>query len=420
VEIIETLAAGFVFFAVAAATMQVVFSYSLQVISEKNKLPDLASFLCWIPLLNLYPLIRCGGGSFGKFLLGSIGGGVLMAVAAGAAASSEAGPLGAAAAVCVFVLVALVYMASIVMSTAESRGLSKWLGLLTFVPLLNIFVYPYIAFHDGFRAPNKVGLLLGLLLAYGPLPAQIQAVDQVVAMARQYEGVLGAATDGSGFDAEAFQNAMGELGASMEMGDLAMLPETNAQPTAEMQLELDQAREMLDDMAGSAAQAPAQSDAAIPDGAMPAAAPDTLVGDRTGRGLAAPPARAASALTAPIGRDGDRGFATPEAPACPPGTEAKGSGPPDGLKRWCARIGADAGMKHGWLTAWHENQEMAMAGEYRDGVRVGVWTRWYPSGGKRVQAEFTDGLQHGSLIAWDEQGEKVYEGRFSAGLPVLR
>jgi hypothetical protein len=333
------------------------------------------------------------------------------------AASSEAGPLGGAAAVGIFVLVAVVYMASIVMTTAENRGLSKWLGLLSFVPLLNVFVYPYIAFHDGFRAPNKIGLLLGLLLAFGPLPGQIQMVDELVAMARQYEGVLGAATDGSGFDAEAFQNAMGGLGASIEMGEmddpLAMMQAMNAEPTPEMQGELEQARERLEAMAGAGAVAQPAAYAA-PDGA-----PDTLVGDRTGGGQAAPPASAAAALTGSIGRDGDRGFATPETPACPPGAAAQGNGPPDGLKRWCARVGADAGVKHGWLTAWHQNQAMAMAGEYRDGIRVGVWTRWYPSGSKRVQAEFTDGLQHGALIAWNERGEKVYEGRFSAGLPIL-
>jgi hypothetical protein len=220
---------------------------------------------------------------------------------------------------------------------------------------------------------------------------------------------------------------MGGLGASIEMGEmgdqLAMMQEMNAEPTPEMQGELEQAREMLEAMAGAEAEGQPAAYAAPhqrPLATAPDEAPNTLVGDRTGGGLAAPPASAASALTGSIGRDGDRGFATPETPACPPGTAAQGSGPPDGLKRWCTRVGADQGVKHGWLTVWHQNQAMAMAGEYHDGIRVGVWTRWYPSGSKRVQAEFTDGLQHGALIAWDERGEKVYEGRFSAGLPVLR
>ena len=72
-EIIQTLAAFFVVFAVVSALLQVLFSYSLQVIAEKNELPDFASFLAWIPLLNIYPYIRVGGGDFKKFVLGLIG-----------------------------------------------------------------------------------------------------------------------------------------------------------------------------------------------------------------------------------------------------------------------------------------------------------------------------------------------------------
>ena len=42
-----------VFFAVASALIQVLFSYSLQVIAEKNELPGFASFIAWIPLLQI-------------------------------------------------------------------------------------------------------------------------------------------------------------------------------------------------------------------------------------------------------------------------------------------------------------------------------------------------------------------------------
>ena len=57
-------------------------------------------------------------------------------------------------------------------------------------------------------------------------------------------------------------------------------------------------------------------------------------------------------------------------------------------------------------------------GEYREGLRIGLWTRWYPSGVKRVQAEFEGGLQEGRLIAWDERGRKLGEERFVKGAPV--
>jgi hypothetical protein len=215
---------------------------------------------------------------------------------------------------------------------------------------------------------------------------------------------------------------MGNLGAAMDFGRMQGANDSDAQPTDEMLRELAEVREMLTG-AGPVPEAPTQlpdqMGAPQPLAAMQETAPDTLVGDRTGRGRAAPPASASNAMTTSIGRDADRGFAIPENPACPPGTKSTGSAPPDGFKLWCTRVGEDAGVKHGWLTTWYENQQPAMAGEYNDGMRVGVWTRWYRSGGKRVQAEFTDGLQHGALIAWDEGGAKVYEERFSAGLPVL-
>ena len=40
------------------------------------------------------------------------------------------------------------------------------MGLLVFVPIANFFVYPFIAFHDGWEAPNKFGLAIGLMLPH--------------------------------------------------------------------------------------------------------------------------------------------------------------------------------------------------------------------------------------------------------------
>ena len=73
-EMIQAVAAFFVVFAVAGAIVQVLFSYSLQVIAEKNELPEFASFISWIPLLQLYPYIKVGGGNFKLFVLVGIGG----------------------------------------------------------------------------------------------------------------------------------------------------------------------------------------------------------------------------------------------------------------------------------------------------------------------------------------------------------
>ena len=72
-EMLQAAASFVMVILVASAVMQVVTSYALQVLSEKNELPEFASFLSWIPILNIYPVIRNGGGSFRNFILGVVG-----------------------------------------------------------------------------------------------------------------------------------------------------------------------------------------------------------------------------------------------------------------------------------------------------------------------------------------------------------
>ena len=67
------------------------------------------------------------------------------------------------------------------MRTAELRGLPKWVGLLMFVPVVNLGVYPYIAFHDGFRPPHKIGIAIGLLIAFGPIPGHLAMLETMKA-----------------------------------------------------------------------------------------------------------------------------------------------------------------------------------------------------------------------------------------------
>jgi hypothetical protein len=113
--------------------------------------------------------------------------------------------------------------------------------------------------------------------------------------------------------------------------------------------------------------------------------------------------------------DGGVGFVVPFRPDCPAGAEREGAIPPDGFKEWCEKTGRERGIKHGWHATFYPNGRPESAGEYRDGLRVGVWTRWYESGAKRVQAEFKEGLQHGRLISWNERGVRLGEQHYADG-----
>ncbi len=435
-EIIQAVAAFFVVFAVAGAIVQVLFAYSLQVISEKNELPEFASFISWLPLLQLYPYIKVGGGNFKLFLLVGIGGTIGVGILAGlSAAMGEAGGIIGGLAIGGFALGAIVYFVRIAMATAERRGLSKWIGLLSFVPIANFFVYPYIAFHDGFRPPNKVGALLGLLLAFGPLPGQIAMVDQMASQAQE----VAQADMGDGMTLE---QAMGGLGAAMEIGtQLAMLdgmdPSDPDQArmmrdsVIELRSKLDQHRASLgEEAAADMEELLAQQEQRLGMGSAQAqidagdmnASPDAdpSYADSPQQAYEPPTLSIRPPITDGIARNGDDGFAVPADPPCPSGTQPRGAVPPEGTRTWCEKIGQDAGIKHGWMTEYHANGQPLSSGEYRDGLRVGVWSRFYDDGQKRVQAQFEDGLQHGVLLSWNPDGSLAYEKQFSQGAPASR
>lgn len=432
-EWIQAFSAFFVFFAVAAAVVQVAYSYALQVIAEKNELPEFTSFLAWIPLLQLYPYIKVGGGSFKAFLLGglglTVGVGVLCAVVvpmAGDAGAGVAGLLVLAAG-----LVAVVYLVRIAMGTAERRGLSRWIGLLAFVPVVNFFVYPYIAFHDGFLAPNKIGALIGLLLAFGPLPGQIAMVRTMSEhMEEMAQSDLG--------DGVTMEQAMAGLGTAMELGtQLALLDEmdpSDPEQARTMRESLDELRGKLEssraalgpEAAAEMEELLAQQEARLagpgapPAVVRPAAGPPAAPAPQPAALYDPPTLAAGPPLTDSIRRNGNQGFAIPVDPECPPGTTRLGAPPPEGDRVWCEKLGRDAGIKHGWMTEYHANGNLRVAGEYRDGLRVGVWSRFYPDGTKRVQAEFRDGLQHGVLLSWNPDGSLAYEQHFEEGAPASR
>lgn len=431
-EIIQALAAFFVAFAVFSAVIQVVMGYSLQVIAEKNDLPDFASFIAWIPLLNIYPAIKVGGGDFKKLLLGSLAAIVGFAAIAGGSAAAGFGGAGSGIASAALAIAAIVYFVRIAMGTAERRGLPKWLGLLMFVPVANFFIYPYIAFHDGMRPPNKVGLVLGLLLAFGPLPGQIAMMNT---MTEQMSEVA----DADMGDGMTFGQAMSGLGATMEIGtQLGMLEgmdpsdpqqaQMMAEALADVQQKLEANRDAIGPEAYTELKALADLQSQrLGNPGMPmqvAHADGTMdsppMGQPMGQPMAAASLRIGPPLTAGIPRRGDDGFEVPVDPECPQGTTQRSSENADGSRTWCEKVGMDAGIKHGWMTEYHPNGGAAVAGEYRDGLRVGVWTRYYDTGVKRVQAEFRDGLQDGVLISWGPDGSKIYEKFFAEGAPASR
>ena len=181
--IIEWILPAMIAVLVISGIAQIFWAYALSAIAQKTEQSELMQLLAWIPLLQMAPVIVAGGGSVGQFLLASVGlflGALALgAVSAvlGGAFGSLVGGLGIAA----MVLLCIVYFARLSWNTAVNRDLPGWVGLLLFVPLVNFFVYPYIAFHDGWVSPNKAGLAIAVVLAIGSTAPSLETIRMLQA-----------------------------------------------------------------------------------------------------------------------------------------------------------------------------------------------------------------------------------------------
>ena len=447
-EMISTFALAYL---IVSVSISILMAYALQAIADKNELSDFARFLAWIPVLNLYPWLLSAGAAPWQFLRGAVG---LAVAGVGVAVLSTllAGPFGAVVSAVVGIAAALllvVYFGKLTWALAERRDLAGWVGLLLFVPVLNVFALCYIAFHDGLVPLNKAGCAIGLLITLGSSVANYQMQQTMGSTLKTFEQGLkearrqqpatadpgpranaqaarpqaeatpgnpeppagdGLATAGPPVEsAEAIANARAAeaVRAMMLMGlqfdALTALDSSDAVHAVRMQVLIDETRVEL------AMQRRALGDEATREfmrqldemeQSLPGAAPARLA-------AAAPPAAPA------------RDAATPLEP-CPPGTALRGAAPPAGRKAWCETTGAAPARQHGWFASWHPNGQLESKGEYRNGLRVGTWTRWSPSGARRVQASFERGLQHGPMIAWDQAGNVAREVIYRDGEPVSR
>jgi hypothetical protein len=372
--------AGFVFehlvlLVTVSVLLQLFLCYTVQVIADKVGVA--ASWLAWVPILQVYPVVKSGGGSFtvlaGWFVVGlgiALVGSIL---GLGDLLNLLMVP---------WALWVLVYFGRILWNTAENRAVSGIVGLLCFIPLLGLFAYLYIAFHDGPVAPSKLGLALGILLIALPSVPTLRQASKTGAVGAQVAELglqMGALEQGEG-DPREFLRTLEALGAEMEAAGEGEAGRELTRAFAEF-----------------------------------ASGFSTQVGQRDADPYDSPMQRALAAE----GFDEQHGFPVADSFECPPGTELRGASPPAGFELWCVSTDPGRGsVKHGGYTSWHRNGQRAEAGEYRDGRREGVWTRWYPTGGKQTQARFRDGVQDGVLIAWDELGRKERQVWFQGGEPA--
>lgn len=445
---------------VLGALAQLFWAYAISTVALKTDQSEIMQVLAWIPLLQIAPILAAGGGSIGRFLIGTV---VLTAGNATLIAMAVFLGDGFGRAIALFGLTltglfCLYYFVRIACTTAIARGLPGWMGLLLFVPILNFFVYPYFAFHDGWIGPNKIGLAIGSVLILGTMAPSFQAVNEMNESGVFSSELLLAMSDPANFPLEFKIDAadLEPIGSSKNtpeqrkregqvirvlyrlQSNFASLeslttPEKlsvhddrlRALGIIEMiRADLEASRETLDTSTyGELATHLLELETSVhtPSSAAPA---------NRRRATTTRETQFAPAAFDPAGRPRTRSYDDTTTPPvrpypvlasdeCPAGTETRTRKDEPSEEEWCQQRAADGGLRHGWYARYDEEGRPESMGQYENGLRVGVWTRFYPTGEVRAQAQFRDGMQHGWLLTFDRAGQRTRSARFENGAQVL-
>jgi antitoxin component YwqK of YwqJK toxin-antitoxin module len=75
-------------------------------------------------------------------------------------------------------------------------------------------------------------------------------------------------------------------------------------------------------------------------------------------------------------------------------------------------------VQHGPSTAWHENGQPKMRGQYKNGVRVGAFQWWHLNGQRSLAGIYDSGLKVGTWTWWHENGFKAIQGDYENDQPT--
>lgn len=433
--------------------IQLLWSYAISTIALKTDQSELMEVLAWIPLLQIAPMIEAGGGSVGRFLIGSLGvivGSATLIVAAQSIGGSL-GQLMAGFGLGLTTLFIIFYFGRMASATAAARHLPGWVGLLIFVPPLSFFVHPYIAFHDGWISPNKLGLTIGLILVLGGMVSPIRTLQSMNESGILSPGFLESMSESEltefvesggfpmgmqGFSPNRLSDESREVlprstssdldtEAIRALYDLKELFDTLDTLTTPKNLMIDNQRVLALGIIHSIradleARREALDPSAYDDLADHLLEIEAMLHGQSRFELVALDSsgktKVASFSNATI--PPSKPFLVHASNDCPAGTETRVKKDEQGEQEWCQQLAADGGLRHGWYARYDNDGRPESMGQYQNGLRMGVWTRFYSSGEVRAQAEFRDGLQHGWLLAFDRTGKRTRSTRFEDGAPV--
>ncbi len=73
------------------------------------------------------------------------------------------------------------------------------------------------------------------------------------------------------------------------------------------------------------------------------------------------------------------------------------------------------GKPDGHVISWYENGRKRTWNQYKDGKLNGLVAMWYENGQKKQEATYKDDKRDGLMTRWYENGDKKWEGNFKGG-----
>jgi len=73
------------------------------------------------------------------------------------------------------------------------------------------------------------------------------------------------------------------------------------------------------------------------------------------------------------------------------------------------------GLKVGIWTQWYANGQKTIEHNFKDGKKDGKRTKWFENGQKQIASNWKNGLVDGKLTNWFENGQKQLEGDYKNG-----
>lgn len=78
----------------------------------------------------------------------------------------------------------------------------------------------------------------------------------------------------------------------------------------------------------------------------------------------------------------------------------------------CAQSGVAGDLLNDKFTKMYHSNQLAEQGEFRNGLKIGLWKTWHPNGIVKTSVYWRNGLKTGIFYSYDENGAMIEHGNY--------